>query len=381
LLGSLVIKLDHLIEKVERQIADPKSQETRAFWKRFYALEEVDRVPIRITLTMRFFATNLGIDLVDHYEKPEKYVEDSLRILQFQHEEILDDRFKRGIVLNFGEGFESSLFGSKPTFKSDIDPLVGVPIIKTEEDFENLDYPDFYKSGLMPKIIETYEAAEKMVKGRIPVFFENWDRGPWGVAFHLRGFQNLVEDVYERPDFVRRLLAFITESRIRWEKEKERFIGKKTEYPSLYDDEVHSEILSQETYKKFVYPHEKKLAEFYPNGIFYFHSCGNITPFLDTITSIRGLRLLHISPATDFKIAAEKLGRKIVLQKRMDPLFDLDNDASTIESRIREILRIGRKSIMELDPGPIQDTPLDKVKAWISLARKVINEERGHALT
>ena len=375
--GVRIIQLNDLIEKVERQIRDPQMQEALAFWKRFYSLEEPNRVPLKVTLTMRFFAETLNIDLIDHYRKPEKYLEDSLRILQFQHEQILDDRVKRGIVVNFGEGFEASLFGSKPTFKPDMDPILGAPIIEKEDDLESLDYPDFYRSGLMPNIIETYETAERTVKGRVPVFFENWDRSPWGVAFHLRGFQNLLEDVYERPDFAHRLLAFITESRIRWEKEKERFLGRKTEQASLYSDEVHSEILDIGTYKEFAYPYDRKLAEFYPEGIFYFHSCGNITPFLETITSIRGLRLLHISPATAFEIAAKKLGRQFVLQKRMDPTIDLESsDVLAMESRIKRDLRTGRNTIMELDPGPIQDASLERVKMWISLARKAIREER-----
>ena len=334
-------------------------------------------MPIRVTLTMRFFAKNLDIDLVDHYRRPERYIEDSLRILRFQHEEILDDRVKKGIVISFGEVFESSLFGSKPTFKSDMDPLLGAPVIETEDDLESLDYPDFHESGFMPKIIETYEAAEKMMEGRIPVFFERWDRSPWGVAFHIRGFHNLMEDVYQRPDFVHKLLAFITESRIRWEREKERFLGLKTEKGALYDDEVHSEILSREAYEEFAYPYEKKLAEFYPKGIFYFHSCGNITPFLDPIGSLRGLRVLHISPVTDFRTAISKFGKRFVFQKRMDPISDLERcDVVTMEARIRETLGVGKEAIMELDPGPIQDVPLEKIKTWISIARKAIKEER-----
>jgi uroporphyrinogen-III decarboxylase len=372
------MQLNSLIEKVEKQIKDPRYQELGSFWKKFHSFQEPNKVPIRVTLTMRFYAQNLGLNLVDHYRKPEKYIEDSLRILRFQHEEILDDRVKKGMVVTFGEVFESSLFGSKPTFKSDMDPLLGAPVIKTEEDLERLEYPDFYKSGLMPKVIETYEAAEKILKGKIPVFFERWDRSPWGVAFHLRGLQNLLEDVYERPEFAHRLLAFITESRMRWEKEKERYLGVKTESASLNNDEVHAAILPPEVYEEFAFPYEKNLGEFYPSGIFYFHSCGNITPFLDHIASIRGLRVLHISPVTDFSVAIRKFGKKFVFQKRLDPLNDLEGcDDEVMELRIRENLKEGRKAVMELDPGPIQDVPLERAKAWINLARKAIGEKRG----
>lgn len=215
------MQLDTLIEEAERILSDPKYQELGRFWTDFYALREAQRVPMRVTITMEFFARNLNIDLVDHYRKPEKYVEDSLRILRFQHEEILDDRVLEGIVVNFGEVFESSLFGSKPVFKFRADPLMGEPVIRTEEDLESLSYPDFYESVLMPKVLEVYETAERMVKGRVPVFFERWDRSPWGTAVHLRGLVELLTDILRKPDFVHRLLAFVTESRMRWERERE----------------------------------------------------------------------------------------------------------------------------------------------------------------
>lgn len=370
------MQLRMLIEKVEKIIRDPKYEELRRFWNDFYALKKTNRIPIIITLNMTFFARTLNIDLIDHYQKPEKYIEDSLKILSFQHKEILDDRVKGGIVITYGEGFESSLFGSKPTFKSDTDPWVGKPIIKTEEDLENLNYPDFYESGLMPKILKVYETAEKIVKGKIPVFFERWDRSPWGIAVHLRGLAELLMDTFRNPDFVHKLLTFITESRMRWEREKERFLGAKTESAYLYNDEVNAQVISPEIYQVFAYPYEKKLADFYSKGIFYFHSCGDITPFLDTISTIRGLTRLHISPATDFETAVHKLRRKFVFEKRMHPLNDLGLcDAKTMELKIKEVLKVGRETFMQLDPGPIQDESLEKVKTWINAARKTIKSE------
>ena len=360
-----------LLDRVEKIIRTPRYEELRRFWNDFYALKETKRVPIRVTLTMASFAKNLNIDLIDHYQKPEKYVEDSLKILRFQHEEILDDRVLGGIVITFGEAFESSLFGAEPTFKSDRDPWVGKPIIKTEEDLETLNYPDFYESGVMPKILEVYDTAERMVEHKIPVFFERWDRSPWGVAVHLRGLRKLLKDTDQNPDFVQKLLTFITESRIRWERERQAFLGVKTERGFLYNDEVHARVMSPRVYEVFAHSYEKKLADFYPKGIFYFHSCGDITSFLDTIATIRGLRRLHISPATDFETAVSKLDRRFVFQKRMHPVGDLQIcDTKTMELKIREALRVGRGTFMELDPGPIQDVHLEKIKTWINIVRK-----------
>ena len=368
--------LKRIIDEVEHIISDPKYEELRKFWNNFYNKKEVNRVPIKITLTMEFFAKNLNINLIDHYFKPEKYIEDSLKIIDFQSREIHDDRVLGGIVINFGEAFESSLFGSKPIYLPDSDPWLNEPIIKTEEDFENLNYPDFYESGPMPTIINIYELAEKMFKGKIPVLFERWDRSPWGTAVHLRGLVNLFKDTVNNPDFTHKLLNFITESRIRWEREKVKFLGEKTERGSLHNDELHAQFISPLTYRVFANPYERRLANFYSKGIFYFHSCGDITPFLDDIASIRGLRRLHISPATNFKTAITKLGGSFVFEKRMHPVDDLlICDDKSMELKIREVLNIGKDAIMELDPGPITDPSVEKVQTWIRIARKTIQSE------
>ncbi|MFX0139721.1 MAG: uroporphyrinogen decarboxylase family protein, partial [Candidatus Hodarchaeota archaeon] len=304
--------------------------------------------------------------------KPRKYIEDSLKIIQFQNNEIKDDKIKGPIVITFGEAFEASLFGVNPIFKRDVDPWLGQPIIKNEEDLDDLAYPNFYESGLMPLVHSIYETAEKIVAGRIPVIFERWDRSPWGLAVHLRGLVELFKDTIYHPDLVHKLLNFLTESRMRWEREKERFLGIRIEKSRLNNDEVDGQTISPKIYENFIYPYEKELANFYPKGISYFHSCGNITPFLDFIIRIRGLRRLHISHVTDFKTAIDKIGRKIVFQKRIDPTILSFGDAQTIKKSIKETLALGKGTFMEIDPGPVMDVPVEKVKKWLKISKKVI---------
>lgn len=362
-------KLVGEVEKINRQ-----NEDLRSFWKNFYDLKTENRTPIIVTLTMSFFAKNLGLDLVNHYETPEKYIEDSLRIISFQHSEINDDRAVGPIVITFGEAFEPSLFGVNPIFSHNRDPVPGRPIIGSEKDLGDLDHPDFYESGLMPQVHRIYETAHEIVKGRIPVRFETWDRSPWGLAVHLRGLTELLKDTIRKPEFVHRLLKFLTESRIRWEKEKERFLDMKLKRSRISDDEVDAKLISPKTYENFAYPYEKELAEFYPEGIFYFHSCGDITPFLNPISRIRGLRRIHISPATNFQTALREMGRSITYHKRMDPVNDLALcNPETMQSKVEDVLRTGKDAFMELDPGPVMDIPAEKVKTWVASARKAIS--------
>ena len=367
--------LNRLIYKVER--INRQYGNLRSFWKDFYSLKTENRTPIIVTLTMSFLAKNLGLDLVDHYEKPERYIEDSLRIISFQHSEIKDDRIVGSIVIAFGEAFEPSLFGVTPIFSPDKDPAPGRPILKREEDLDDLDYPDFYESGLMPKVHRIYETAQKITEGRIPIKFEKWDRSPWGLAVHLRGLAELLKDTVRNPEFVHRLLKFLTESRKRWEKEKERFLDTEIRRSRISDDEVDAKLISLKTYETFAHAYEKDLADFYPEGIFYFHSCGDITPFLSPISKIRGLRRIHISPATSFQTALREIGRTMVFHKRMDLVNDLALcDAETMQSKVEDVLRTGKDAFMELDPGPVMDVPVEKVRTWITSARKAISDTK-----
>jgi len=93
-MGEMTLHLKKLIHKVEKINKDVKYEELKKFWNNFYSLKEENRVPINITFTMAFFAKNLGIDLIEHYHNPKKYVEDSLKIIQFQDKEVKDDKVK-----------------------------------------------------------------------------------------------------------------------------------------------------------------------------------------------------------------------------------------------------------------------------------------------
>lgn len=365
-------ELTRLIEDVEGIVNDPRYDRLEKFWRDFYSFKKREIVPIKITNTMAFFSRNLDLNLVDHYFDPVQYLEDSLRIIRFQHEEIQDDRVLGGVVITFGEVFESSLFGAKPVFKEDSDPWMGESIIHTEEDLETLDYPDFYESGVMPQVIDIYETARRLVEGKIPVYFERWDRSPWDIAVHLRGLVELFKDTHHNPEFVHRLLDFITESRIRWEEERTKYLGTQARRGYIYNDGLNAQLISPETYDSFVKPYEDKLADFYPEGIFYYHSCGDITPFMKNIF-FRGLRKIQISSVTDFKEAIKILGGRYILQKRLDPVSDLllfkENE---LQTKIQEILEIKGSTPIELDPGPVMDVPVIKIKNWLKTVRKTL---------
>ena len=49
------------------------------------------------------------------------------------------------------------------------------------------------------------------------------------MAFHIRGMENLLEDMIDDPEFTHRLMRFITDSRKKWVAERAKFLGKPVE--------------------------------------------------------------------------------------------------------------------------------------------------------
>jgi len=114
-----------------------------------------------------------------------------------------------------------------------------------ESDLQTMNYPDFYRSGPMPKAIEFYEEISRIRRDELEIVFPMFCRGPFSIAWALRSLQNCCTDLCRNPDFFHRLMTFITESRITWEKEGRRCLGRDMRRVQLDDDEVDGDIISR----------------------------------------------------------------------------------------------------------------------------------------
>ena len=96
----------------------------------------------------------------------------------------------------------------------------------------------------MPLVHMMYDRISELAEGEYTVVFPEWGRGPFGVAQHIRGLQDLLSDMVLHPDYVRRLMRFITDARKTWTEERARFLGRKVDKGNLYNDEVNCPTLS-----------------------------------------------------------------------------------------------------------------------------------------
>jgi uroporphyrinogen-III decarboxylase len=352
------MELKALIDKVLKACEDRRYEEKRDLWRRFSEGKEVERPPITVFSRTYDWAKELGFDLLRYYEDPEYYLEANLRILLYRHERIPDDSIlSPAISIDFGAAFEPSLLGVGVVFRPDTTPWPAKPIIKNEKDLEGLSFPDVRKSGLMPKVHRFHDVMDKIVGKSLRIEYRPWTRGPWGVLVHMMGWENALLNLIKNRRVIERLLDFITEARMSWEIDWSRFLGKEVpSSSSLSNDEVDAKVLSPKDYRELVLPREKKLAEFYRDGISYFHSCGNIGPLLPAIKEVGGLKIVQISPWTPISMAKETLGKSIAMERWIHP-EDLILEEALMKARFLRILEeMAGYRITIVCAGAVKDT-------------------------
>ena len=79
------------------------------------------------------------------------------------------------------------------------------PLIGASSDFDRLLPPDPYTSGRMPWVLEVNRNYLEMAGKLDRAYFT----APFSLAVNIRGYENLVVDMFERPTFVHRLFRFL----------------------------------------------------------------------------------------------------------------------------------------------------------------------------
>jgi uroporphyrinogen-III decarboxylase len=380
--------LEPLVEEVVGLSKAPGNLALQELWERFYAFEEPDKVPVKAWMNDSGWARYLGYSLIDIFKDPKEYLAYRLEVALHQRKLIPDDApVGTSISIAFGPTVVPSLFGIEPVFRADTipwpgDSTPGTPLIRGEEDLDRLDYPDFYKSGLMPEVHRFYEALQDLAGPDLKVVFPALIGHPWQIAEYMRGMTNLLMDIHRNPGLVHRLLTYIVESMERLAEERARFLGIEQKGPGgTGGDAVDCNKMSPESYLEFIRPYEQRLAESFGGEVRGYHSCGNLAPILEHIAELPGMERIHCSPWTDFGRAVEVCrGRRLILEKRMHAVAEvLRPTEEEMESTIRDYLRAGSGTIMQLAASLDGDTALDKLQMWVRAARNALGERSFYA--
>jgi len=388
-----------LAEKVLLIEESPENRKKKKLWQNeeskfsvlhYHEEPKVNAFPFTVGLELQFWANIFGFDIEEFYTSPTAYFKWMLKMMLYQYENFKDDTpVSKNIYLYFGAGIEASFFGLKQVFKPGTEPWAGrEPLIKKKSDLVFMKMPDFYNTGSMPRIHNFYEEIRLLAeRSGFNVIFPQFNRGPFGVALLLRGFENLFVDIKEDPAFVHDLMRFVVDVRKNWTKERANFLGVKIEKGDLRNDEIDSTLMSPELYEEFILPYEKELCDFH-GGIRYWHSCAKIDELLNSVLKIPSIDLLDVGPWTDLETALKLTQGKIPIEVRLHPQKLNVYSATEQEMRknIREIteacLKYNNRSFV-IRAGGLQrfttvSRGLSKIKLWARVAREELHQIAFH---
>jgi hypothetical protein len=295
-----------------------------------------------------------------------------------------------------------------------------IPVVSSLEDLKRLTRPRFRWDEA--RRAELLARARELLDDKLPVFFEANQMGesPFEHACRMCGMEALFLGVLDRPEFVHAVMEFVTEGMVAYHREREAagFVSAEESWRrcKVRWDEVPEEPvagssppgeaeeegwgrgglrlkevwayvsaqsaapLSPRQYEEFIQPYHERVADLF--GKVYYHGCEDLTAKIDTIAGLPNLRRFHVSPWTNLAVAAEKLGRRFIIEKHVhspNVLFAFTLDQ--VRGELRQALDVGRDLVMEIHLSDITTVAGDpeRLIRWAAIAQE--ETERASART
>jgi len=382
LMEELLTIINSAENQRKRDYYDFSTPWARDMWRGLPVKPAKEGIPFTIAPDNSLWAKILNFDLKEYYSSPLTQLKYQLLIKKYTFEEFRDDTYiPPEVFIWFSVVNDISFFNVRLRFFSDREPWMETsPRLKSPDDLDHLEYPDFYNDGLMPEIHRFYQEVKEITGGRFKVLFPEWVKGVFPLAMYLRGMENLLMDMVDNPEFVHKLMRFLTEARKHWFKQRAEFLNEPIPKGKFYNDEVDVPSIAPYMYREFILPYEQELSEFH-GGVAYWHSCGNTAPVMEDISKIPNLELFHVSPYTDLSTAVEIFPPETALDICLKPVEDCYN-------RTEEEMREKLEGIKEICGDKIRYTirndgfqlvntleeDVAKIKLWGKVAREVLKE-------
>ncbi len=281
---------------------------------------------------------------------------------------------------------EAEALGQKVVFFDDRAPACdnSDPLIKTEADLARLEAPDPHSSGRMPFAFESLRLFKDLTGETpgAPIC------APLTLAAQLVGFEKLVYFIYRKPDFVRRILAFITEEVLA--PYIEAVLEEFPDAPSadLSDAVASPPFLTVEMMEEFSIPYILRLRELCGDKVIVQNWWGDsrvddLEKFLDLKLKVCP-NLLKCQDPDLAKVGAERVkafadANDVALVFGVSNNLLNDGPVEAIEERIKHYMEVGGGNgrfilyLCNLSAG----TPPEHVRAAVAAIKKYRYADKG----
>lgn len=247
--------------------------------------------------------------------------------------------------------------------------------LRENADLSLLEPVDFYESGWSKRLLRRYDHLGDLTHGRIPIVFPTWWRGCLDLAIQLRGYENLMGDLIDDPEFVEGLLKSITAQRIAWHRAYYQHFNLPVSATGIGDDWINIPFITPSFFRDFVLPRYKEI-EAYHGKIAGIHSCGDQTLVQKYLLELPSLEDIEISPWTNMEQTLLNIPVEKTLHVAMSPT-ELSLDLLTMAENLRRVTKAlkGRRYTLNVNATDLLRDEADcvaRTQYWLNLAREAI---------
>lgn len=277
------------------------------------------------------------------------------------------------------------------------------PPIKEPEDLDKLHFPDLIVDEEATQ--RNYEAVHEAIGDILDVRLHRriyiWGEASLvRVIAGLRGLDQIMWDMIDRPEWLHRAMAFLRDGTMRFFDQVDAYdkldLNNEDDYVGSggvgYTDDLPSEgfagrvrlrdlwgfaeaqefsRISPEMHEEFALQYQRPLLERF--GLTCYGCCEPVTDRLDYVFKIPNLRRISISPWADLRIAAERLQDRYVFSWKPNPSPVCSGaDEDTIRGSIRDALEITQGNVFEMimkDTHTVEGDP-SRLHNWVRIAQE-----------
>ncbi len=275
--------------------------------------------------------------------------------------------------------------------------------LKDFGDMDKLHYPQILVDREKTK--ELFDLANDIIGDHLKVRIKGvwwWTLGMTWTLVNLRGLEQTMFDMYDHPDELHLLMAFIRDGHLKkldfleengllslnndgtyvgsggfgWthdlpqEDHREGKVRCKDMWGFCESQETCQ--VSPEMFEEFVFPYQLPVLERF--GLNCYGCCEALNSRWETVKKTPGLRRVSVSPWADLNVMAEQLGDKYIYSMKPSPAYlaTAQMDEDYIRKSLREAIRITRNCNVEIlmkDNSTLGGNP-ENVIRWCRIARE-----------
>jgi uroporphyrinogen decarboxylase len=228
------------------------------------------------------------------------------------------DRFRPDSLVVYNDIYlELEAIGCELEFPEDNISHPKGSFLKEKSQLARLKVPDPKKDARLPYFIELCERVSTGVRKTATMGLGQ--SGPWNIAMHLRGFEQLLTEDVTDPEFLHELMRFTTEV-VRTMGDALIEAGFS---PSLGEASASCSIISPKIYRDFIKPYHRELHDYFmakrvPISL---HICGFIDPIMEDVIDT-GINFISLdAPSSLKKLVGLSNGKVTIMGNVATSLF------------------------------------------------------------